>query len=973
MTPDIDRSSTWELYGVWNNAIADHVYSETQGDRPVYLQLDEDILASVASEIGCAGNPADELKAAVRPTLVLTDPGHLFDGHVQALRAWRLEGKEHSRPPPPPCIALLAVFVSAAENMHASGRFGQNNYYDRLLEKLRLPASVRSVVAGQFRTHSLDFWSALDEWLKACGGRRGRSTARQVGGHKYVGVPISQALVRLNDRRRLKQFFQEYGYSPGDAPKRSRLERQLHNWIRQTGLGPSKALREIWDAGQHEAIIDIVLGELSSWDGSGYREEAHAGQIPKKAIRVAIQLRRKRLAKEPQMLFLVPEPKILKPHDRYPLKPEDGQETPGTQQVHESYWMERVRIPGYYSLEPSREFANETGLESELRLRQPDLEVVYRRSPRSVVLLRYEAATGLYVESKQIDSEADYWILVSEDLAQPATQLVGYLTAGQAESVSGPWGDVPRGWIAFRQVRFSRTEVPPAYNDARLAELVPNPRHHFAVAGGLPMPGSNTWHVLRPPEIAGVVENAEASLELWAEVTWDLGDAGLGDRLLDAFTGDGYVRLSDLSPTLAEGDFRIRLLEKEDHGIATSIDSTPMRLRSAVHPVSIDQPSTHALVRPIEPNAGLKLITLARAHEGGSEGPCVVGARYFASPDSAKEAHLAMPAARSNSAGPAEVSTSAGDEIRALVSNPYDLLLDALSYARCGGWPTFVRIAGRIGQSGTFQFRASEALASLGHVEIGLDPGTFKPADWCVAPPTICVAAGGDYAFLAGYRSSALVASIREVTKEVGGRINFAQQQGGPSVVTITGVTHEDLALVSEVVSEQLGIHVSVEKGMPERVLRSLPPLRSLIQHLPETPLPDPGVLDTFSVQQRKWVASGGLVRPGAYRYEGHHRLYGVATSREVGREVLRVADRITAENLAFVVANRTLLSHEPMRGRIISYSGRALPSIVEKALVLCSGRLPAYEARQRIYRGVPPPIAHLAVDRVNAAILEEA
>jgi hypothetical protein len=66
-----ETSSEWERYERWNSAIVDVVYPLRTSPTPVYLDLDDDVLAAIRDEADAkAGDPEHALIEAVKGTLV---------------------------------------------------------------------------------------------------------------------------------------------------------------------------------------------------------------------------------------------------------------------------------------------------------------------------------------------------------------------------------------------------------------------------------------------------------------------------------------------------------------------------------------------------------------------------------------------------------------------------------------------------------------------------------------------------------------------------------------------------------------------------------------------------------------------------------------------------------------------------------------------------------------------------------------
>src|SRR5690606_39235251 len=162
------------------------VYGVDNAQRPVYLDIEDDLLSSIAEEIRGEPTPSPEaeklLVQAVIPTLYL-DGVHegtsVLSAHVAKNRKWRRKRTLSGYDPalnPPPSIPLLAVFARAAEVMGKDKELGKNNYYGRLDAILQVPPSERGRLHASFMTYSEPLWSNLNLWLEDLEGERGLPT-----------------------------------------------------------------------------------------------------------------------------------------------------------------------------------------------------------------------------------------------------------------------------------------------------------------------------------------------------------------------------------------------------------------------------------------------------------------------------------------------------------------------------------------------------------------------------------------------------------------------------------------------------------------------------------------------------------------------------------------------------------------------------------------------------------------------------
>ena len=256
----------WERYQRLNAAIAKEVFEEGAAGQPVYLDLEPEVLRRIAKRMGetLTTEPDELLCKVVRATLPDSrDSAGLFHMHVALTRKWELEGS----PSPPPCIGVLAVLSLVAERMKRTERFAGSNYYGPLLEALDIDTEHRRRVERGFREQTPQLWNALNRWLEEANGRRGLPTAVAFDHRRFIGLPLSQALVRMQDRARLPVLFAQFGLQAGQRISVQDMRELLGDWIPGSQVTPS--LKRLWSKeSNRERIAEVVCAELEAWDGT---------------------------------------------------------------------------------------------------------------------------------------------------------------------------------------------------------------------------------------------------------------------------------------------------------------------------------------------------------------------------------------------------------------------------------------------------------------------------------------------------------------------------------------------------------------------------------------------------------------------------------------------------------------------------------------------------------------------------------
>ena len=255
----------WARYDALNAAMAEEVFGEQAAGRPVYLDLDHDALTRIAGDLSFSdkATPAEELVGIVKATLSSPDSETgTFGVHASRARWWGLQESTA----PPPCVAVLAVLSLVAESMKQTEQFAGTNYYGRLLQTLDIDEAHRDTVTRSFRKETPFLWNTLNRWLEECNGRRGLPTAVAFDRLRYIGLPLSQALVREQDRAKLPMLFTQFGLQPGQRVSVQAMQELLADWLPRSPV--TQSLKRLWSKpATRERISEIACAEMEAWDG----------------------------------------------------------------------------------------------------------------------------------------------------------------------------------------------------------------------------------------------------------------------------------------------------------------------------------------------------------------------------------------------------------------------------------------------------------------------------------------------------------------------------------------------------------------------------------------------------------------------------------------------------------------------------------------------------------------------------------
>jgi hypothetical protein len=540
-------------YDAWNDAVGQHFFNGTEAGRPVYLDLDDDVLAAIAppAVAGAAADPVVSLSRVVVATLELDGMrGHTFRRHVGRLRHWEREASSEF----PPSLGVLAFLCSIAEQMRASADFGPSNYYGRLCEAVGVPRDSRvgKVLIDDFTHQTHDLWDGLNAWLLAEDGRRGLPTAFAFDHRRHVGLPISQALLRRADHERLEDLFAEYRLRPGQSMALPDMVRLMREWVPGSPL--SKTAKRMWKSGTaaQERMATVALIELEAWTGP---KAAVPGDVTVEGrIRLSAQLRR--LPKPRLNLGLVVRANAQHPFGEYRLADDAG--GPAEEALRDTGRLLTLTAgpsEEWNEFEEAADVSVPDLLYGTLRL-VSEAGSTLVREPRRLMILRKDQAVRSYIETERAELGNEMLLLSHPSLtAELEAALDACARPGFRRAEAPDLPGLPDGWVLFSDVQLI---APPPYSSTDdLAALVPLSWTSIAFGGGLALPGGHTWHVTRLPEIRVTAVTDDPSICASLHCLQSFVDPSPDELSLGTFEGAAVYLLDGLS--LPEGDYEVRL------------------------------------------------------------------------------------------------------------------------------------------------------------------------------------------------------------------------------------------------------------------------------------------------------------------------------------------------------------------------------------------------------------------------------
>lgn len=248
----------------WNLRLLRSFFSKASKGEEVFLRVDTDFLDQIGQDIGgdkgfvraVQGGPSwsrpesslvkralDLVKRRHLRSASYKDPGD-FDPTYRGLHA-------------PVYLPYLAALVrNSSETIHG--------YYIRLIEDLLLPPDFNSNEMAALE----EVWQDLQLWTNQCDGQFGFFHLRRLGGYDRIGVPGSQSIVKPHDLERIPHAFVQAQVSPGQDLPEEQLTRILNEARSSYSLFSASFKTALDDHEFDQPIRQIIRSAYIDWDGT---------------------------------------------------------------------------------------------------------------------------------------------------------------------------------------------------------------------------------------------------------------------------------------------------------------------------------------------------------------------------------------------------------------------------------------------------------------------------------------------------------------------------------------------------------------------------------------------------------------------------------------------------------------------------------------------------------------------------------
>lgn len=235
-------------------------------------------------------------------------------------------------------------------------------------------------------------------------------------------------------------------------------------------------------------------------------------------------------------------------------------------------------------------------------------------------------------------------------------------------------------------------------------------------------------------------------------------------------------------------------------------------------------------------------------------------------------------------------------------------------------------------------------LDKLGHAEFGR---SAAGAGWRVAPAVAAVSlqAGEAIAIMCGSRPPSVIDAACSPSHGV--RAHISSQADGPDRIQLAA------ASVSEIASFAIRIGAALQWNAPDALLSAQVAVRAMRFEPTSLPVSDEWEIHRFSKSKKRWAqitkAGARVLENGLLRYRSER---GTSFFLRESSATLSCPEVATGKFRALPRRSRAI-SYDAARCELWFDAGCRPPPLVERALVISSGRLPENRSDHLVYLGI--------------------
>lgn len=1003
MGPNMDQkipnwfagSNLTQKYLLLNQLLGETIFSGRFAGRAVYLTLAAPEQEYLAAALGCdvedLGTVCSKIVCNV---LHATEDPYI---HItKASKKWRFSGQNGY----PPFLALLFVLAHAAELMEADGELASNNYYVRL-------NSILSVDIQNLRRSARSteyFWKLLSRWLIDNDFEFGRPTASSRGTWKYVGYPMSQALVRASDRNLLQNIFVKYNFTAADRVSIEEIKPYVDDWMRSSQ--PNTRLKSTWQKGDlRQRIYEVVYDSFYDWVDSNehsYSRTARSG-IPQRNLTLILSIIPSFLSKRLSLNL--------------------GQKNSSTDVSAPYFDAQRNEfqlghhIYGTFSnIDPNPFGKNACYFSQRFEAKNGSSFLAW--APRLAIPLVKSELGSYWSEVSKCSIGIPHIILVRDTpkIIGSFEILLAEASTGEAKQLDGASiKGIPEGWRLYSDVYIIKSDIEVDQELQHLlplsSEIVPKINEGSQIARGI-------WHSKSTIKIQYQSDKSPTKIELL--------QPSARESLISTETSN--TRFVGMEPDVPDGTYTLNFYAESKQRF--TID---FALRSADRPRPLHRQNTERIAytgltksskQPSSEKAvyvtGVNIITSEKFQLGDfascpavdeyseiprsneqeivindnylraniqtsiqddnfMERPCIErGFHYWICEAMEERVPMSTPLEMQCKQCSMNVLMRNRGKKQTKITNAnlkktkkqpqvtkstafietkvfdHDLFYDAICYLGAGSIGNIERLTADHSLDLWSLQKLLTSYSDLGLLDLHTPQNSNYVKSWSVPEPAVLLLESGEFC-LTGFRCDRLISEINNKVETLGGNVEIRTQADRPSKISIKNLDLNEVAEFVDHITDPLKRKLRLVVGFQETFARFASYLDGMEESLSEISIGGKlRNLQKFDTLKSKWFSTDDCKVSGAYRFDQPNKIY---FYKHFNEKSFR-----GPYNIVKVMAARLdqlrLHSYDHKSKRFYSTLGAEPSGLLSRALVMSSDDLPKIENGQTIYSEVSEPLA---------------
>jgi len=876
--------------------------------------------------------------------------------------------------------------------------------------------AIRALLSKSGRK-TKEFWEALNEWLVLNDYKYGIPTAKSFGAWTYVSYAMSQSLVRDTDRQNLQKMFVTYGFSPHENISASEMRLCLSEWFEGNRASGWLVRMWSSESGARERIVATAIEELESWDGVQNQQLFGTEQSFQKMYWVAYGRRASPLAPVIISLYLSSKNLDLVGYDLCDDEDNDGcvyalKEQPGADFAflaskngkidYSRFFNENITLSVmgvtkklHHDPKPiipllKKENAPYYQEVSRVSLNVPHIVLCFSTWEERVQRHLEKNTDGKFsrIDSSHLVGVPEGWVLyqgvriitVDKEVSNDLETLVPFVEGLSIDLLGGirfnqnVWhGSNPPKIVSYGEEGMLPCEVRTDKDELEVFENGVIPRIFFTDAFNA---GTRQFKITvkkYKKTLDRILLLKDADSPRFVPPQENLDNFGYNDHtkdgLLSGFSADseiisdrflqGYIFYGDEPVTYKNTNiFEFTMPSSIDFGNMSDSEEDFFVAQDSLRD-KLEEEKIHACfsrgnhvwrVDSYDVHRDFRGHTYTTMPDDCKMVCSQCGARMLVSSFKRKR----MFAKRKSVRGHRNVERRLNVRAKFVAdlsdqdSFTFDIneILDALCYLGGGSLVSFQSVISSFTENPLEVYKAADILINMGFIDILRKNPFGNIYKWAMTPPCV-VESNSGYYYLSGFRNQRMVGLLDERLRRDGDVVMRRRILGAPSLLYWDSSV--DLHKILKGIKDPFGRSIQiVHRGVSSSIASMVSRFRDIKKYMTPIAVGDSIKTYFYRIEENKWVEREEISIPGAYKASiyGNTYFYFDGVDSYVGtHEVVKI--------LAAREAGVYLHSYSSKNNEFTSVVGAEPPALLKRALIACSGIVPAKDGSQIKYTDV--------------------